>query len=564
MKALLKILSVALVLVVLGSVASSCFAPAVGNSDTTAGTTPGATAPSDPTSAPESTTTPNETTAPETTIPETTVPETTVPETTVPETTVPETTVPETTVPETTVPETTVPETTVPETTKAETTIPVTTKPETTKPATTTKPVTTENVQNPIVPNAKKALTIAGTSVSKFSIIYSEDDIQAAKVFALRLKQLIKDVFGVDVNVLKDTTAATAYEIIIGKTDRGVQGASNTSFTLACSKGKLYFASPYSVGYEHMFNYFEELYTDTKGAFAYKNSYYYSQKLSDVLSSGSEHVLKKTGIRVMWNNVWWIDDTNAPFSLRCPLLIDVYRDYMPDVIGFQEYENGIRSVMHPMMLEIGYLEVPYTENRDPGQTLITPVYYNPNTVKLINSGFIHLKTVPGDSGKAVGWGLFEDKKTGKQFAYASTHFVNGDGENRTPGTRVEHAKDAASLMKTIGDRYNVPVIFGGDLNCQKSSDPIKTIQSYGFEFIYDFAKNSDKGATHHAYPKFDLSTGLCSYYDCPLPNVLNAIDHIFTYNHSNKVTYNVYAVIEDYFALAGTDHCPIIVDFTLK
>ena len=302
MKALLKILSVVLALVILGSVASSCIAPAVGNSDTTAGTTPGVTAPSTSPSAPESTT------SPETTVPETTVPETTVPETTVPETTVPETTVPETTVPETTVPETTVPETTKPVTTKPETTKPVTTKP------VTTKPVTTENVQNPVVPNAKKALTIAGTSVSKFSIIYSEDDIYATKIFALRLKQLIKDVFGVDINVLKDTTTTTDNEIIIGTTNRGVQGASNTSFTLACAKGKLYFASPYSVGYEHMFNYFEELYTETKGAFAYKNSYYYSKKLSSVLTDGSEHVLKKTGIRVMWNNVWWIDDKKAPFS----------------------------------------------------------------------------------------------------------------------------------------------------------------------------------------------------------------------------------------------------------
>ena len=312
-----------------------------------------------------------------------------------------------------------------------------------------------------------------------------------------------------------------------------------------------------------MFNYLEELYTETKGAFSYKNSYYYSEKLADVLTSGSENVLKKTGIRAMWNNVWYKNEKTAPLSLRCPLLADVYRDYMPDVLGFQEYDKRVRNIMHPLLLEMGYVEVPYTENRDPKTAIVTPIYYNPETLTLINSGFIHLKAVTGDTGKSLGWGVFEVKKTGKRFAFASAHLANSTGETNVPGTRVEHAKDASSLMQSIGDRYNVPVLLGGDFNCNAKSDALATVRSYGFEFLKDIAKKAEKTSTYHSYPKFDLNTGLCTFYDYPLPSHNIAIDHVFGYNNS-KVTYNVYAIIEDYFALAGTDHCPLLVDFTLK
>ena len=473
------------------------------------------------------------------------------------------TTAPGTIAPETTVPETTLPETTVPETTVSETTKLVTTKPETTKPVTTAKPVTTENVQNPIVPNAKKTLSIAGVSASEFRIVYSDNDMHGAKIFALRLKQLIKSVFGVDVTVVSDNASAISNEIVIGNTNRGVQGASNIAYTLACSEGKLYFASPYSVGYEYMFNYFEELYTDTKGAFAYKNSYYFSKKLSSVLDYGSENVLQKTGnVRIMYNNIWVHDVASAPQALRAKQLVDVYRDYAPDILCLQEWDGNMRAYTTPMIISIGYSQVEFAENSTPSVNICTPIFYNAKTIKIVNSGFWFLDgNVYNSTG--VAWALVEIKATKKQFIVATTHYAWVEDSDQANALRIRNANDTVNCISTLINRYNVPVVIGGDFNTSSSGEPYKILTNKGFTHVKDLAQNKTGVGTHHDYPTFDLSTGVCNNYFYPLPNSASALDHAFVYNQG-KMKFNTYAIIEDYLALASTDHCPILVDITLK
>ena len=64
-------------------------------------------------------------------------------------------------------------------------------------------------------------------------------------------------------------------------------------------------------------------------------------------------------------------------------------------------------------------------------------------------------------------------------------------------------------------------------------------------------------------PVFDTNTKLCESYYFPKGGNDVAIDHIFAYNYTG-VTFNVYDVVTDPFALATSDHCPLFVDFTLN
>ena len=134
-------------------------------------------------------------------------------------------------------------------------------------------------------------------------------------------------------------------------------------------------------------------------------------------------------------------------------------------------------------------------------------------------------------------------------------------EVRQSVERVEANREA---MKALSVKYDAPVIIGGDYNCNLSSDPLKIIlQENKFVEAENLATKTEFGGTHHSYPTFNTEVGYADKYYPAGGTYKTAIDHIFIYNES-KLNVHLYDVIEDYFALASSDHCPMITDITLK
>lgn len=410
---------------------------------------------------------------------------------------------------------------------------------------------------------------VNGKAINEFKIVYSESDIYAAKVFAYRLRKLLLNEYGHNVEVVDDSVSATDNEIVIGNTNRGTRGESDTAFSLVAEGGKLYIASPKSVGYEHVYSTVEE---DLKNGVEYADGYSFAKELSEVLSDGSENAISKSGdMRIMFNNVWIFEkhpfnsDTPeliAPVPFRARQLADVYRDYKPAILGLQEWGDyphntvKVREEMKPLVDALGYKEI-YSNN-----SVQLALYYDPTAVSVTSYG-LHQFT-EGDKTRGVLWGVFKDKVTKNSFICASTHFAWHPDRETAIKNRVIHANQTVQLFKYLYEMYKLPIIIGGDYNCFGKSDPIQVLEEAGLVNVVHLAKNAAAQRSHHPYPHYN-STEDCVpekvFY--PSGSYLEGLDHTFVY-HGDSIQFETQAIIKDWFAVASSDHCPVLVDFSFK
>ena len=281
---------------------------------------------------------------------------------------------------------------------------------------------------------------------------------------------------------------------------------------------------------------------------------------------------------------------DVPTDKRNPLQAAMVGEYLPDVIGCQEFNgskrgdylrsNEDRARTNPdgkldeLLEKIGYKESiprdvkvhPYYNN--------TPLFYNTKTTKLIKSAYYWYEHQiddenmnncgAGDCGsKSATWGVFEDKKTGKKYIVVSTHMCT-----RSNGVRGLQAIEIVDLITGLVEKYNAPVFFGGDFN----GLPHHANYTY---FVSDKANYTDVALngvakefasitrTHHTYPLYfkELDLELIDPNDNTRES-LECIDHIMMTNADN-VEVNVYGVVVDECSMSGSDHYPIFADVNL-
>lgn len=286
---------------------------------------------------------------------------------------------------------------------------------------------------------------------------------------------------------------------------------------------------------------------------------------------------------------------DVPSDKRCPLEAEMVKQYMPDVLGCQEFNNTKRgdfnvssssnfnlgmstnpnAHLDAMFAKLGYKETiprdvgvhPYFNN--------TPLFYNTKTTKLIKSAYFWYKNQideenfnncgAGDcASKSATWGVFEDKKTGKRYIVISTHMCT-----RSNGVRGKQAVEIVDFIRELVAKYECPVFLGGDFNGLPKHANYIYFTSEGVDYI-DVALNgvakefASITKTHHGpYPLYNPEL------DLELPDVndntgegLECIDHIMMTNADN-VEVNVYGVVVDECSMSGSDHYPIFADFNL-
>ena len=408
-------------------------------------------------------------------------------------------------------------------------------------------------------------LTIGNTPIYNYSVVYSKDGSNAVKVVAEKLIKLIYSFTGYELPLVGDTKDPTGHEIIIGNTDRtSPSDPSNGAFSVVCANDNLYLKASHTIGYDFLYTYIQRKLSNTlTDTLTFENGFTYEESFASSLLGGTENMLNKGGsVRVMFHNVLIHDRPTAPTTWRAKYALDVYRDYAPDVIGLQEMQGSVRTAISSGLRKIGYKEVDYTETNSNFSFYEDPVFYNPETLKLINSGAYRLNETH-DTNKSIGWALFEEKATGKQFLVASTHYTWLEDDSLANDLRIQNAQTTVQLLQQLANRYNVPIILGGDFNSRVGNYPITVLTQSGFNDVENLAEKTENSNTHHQEPVFDTETKLCKDYFAPVGGYESAIDHIFSYN-GNNVTFNTYDVVTDPFALASSDHCPTLVDFTLK
>ncbi len=402
---------------------------------------------------------------------------------------------------------------------------------------------------------------IGSEDASKFTVVYSNNDLVAAKVFAKKLANLITDRYGFKISSTDDSEKASPYEIVVGSTNRGNVTPAKNCGSITYKDGKMYISCDISAGYDYLYSYMDKefLYGDRKLKFDQTKNL--NVELSTLFTGGTENILERHGsIRILLNNIWSGAD-NA--ILRANQLKEVYKDYAPDVIGLQEFSGSVKTQLKNNILSLGYKEIPYHE-KNYNYAVQTPIFYNPKTLKVIDSGFWKYNDEAGDKSKSVAWCLFEQISTGKRIIVGSTHFMWTSpalGSDLANLARTVDATEMCELLIKLSKKYNAPVIVGGDFNCNINSQPAGIIKQNGFVDIENLATKTELGGTHHSYPSF--ADGICTSYSSAGGTYETAIDHIFAYNQS-MMDIGLYDVVEDFLALASSDHCPMITDVTLK
>jgi len=253
-----------------------------------------------------------------------------------------------------------------------------------------------------------------------------------------------------------------------------------------------------------------------------------------------------------------------------------------DVILLQEMSEGgnnvnkdyyMHSYLDPRLEAKGYTQVNATVGSFPTGTSssnfagvnYTPIWYNANTVTLVNSGhqfYTSVGTNPDgmlSSSKSFTWALFREIATGKQFIAVSTHFT-WHGTASTANTLK--IQDAGELVKRLGElyaQYNAPIVLGGDFNCSKNSDPYNVIVNDAGAKLENARNNNavtknGTYATGHTYVP-GTSVALPSGEGAP-------IDHMFVSETGLDVKQYM-TIITDEFTQA-TDHVPLLIDFTIN
>ena len=406
---------------------------------------------------------------------------------------------------------------------------------------------------------------IGTVSLREFCIVYNANGLYSEELFSIKLKHIFQNQTGYIYNIYKDTSKEAqnaAHKIVVGKTQFSTDvNLTGFEYSININGGNIYLAAASLEGYDAMYDTIVSNVVGTGEAglgatFSYKGKAMVDETTATLKGENT------SDIRIMFNNILGnCNDTTHPVVYRTKSVTEMLTSYHPDVLGLQECSPKSRNTNIVAILErYGYKEVSAKATNSNGNNY-TPLFYNPKTVKVIECGYDYYEGSFNDGGsKSITWAVFEVIATGKKFAACSTHFFY---QSEAAEGRVENAKTIAARCKAIYDKYNCPVIMGGDLNTKLSTEPINYLKGSGLIDIRANSTEWSKIKGHHTYPEFSEALGYYDVYYSPNSSYGDSIDHAFCYGNES-VTFDRYHVVTEPFALMSSDHCPIIVDFTFK
>ena len=385
--------------------------------------------------------------------------------------------------------------------------------------------------------------------LSGYTVVYPDGNA-TVKSYAERLATRIERQLGITLPVVSDASAEQACEIVIGNTAR-------------MSGGELYADVK---GHEYCLRVFEKkLYIGAQTDFAladgmdafirkdltsspYSNAFNFLADHYDIrpayYTDSDAELYEGTDLRIMsWNMLTELWNDKIPVDVRDEKAAAAIMYYAPDVVGMQEITPTWYDTLENML---GDTYAFVTRKNQNGSISYNGLFYNKETVKLVEHGVTNY-SVGASTMRLYTWGLFERISDGERFVVSSTHWDTGSYPDRI----AVQAKEMATLVKGMVEKYGVPVFNTGDYNCREDVPSFYNfLLDSGFKDARGIAKNiGSEGATYHSPP---LGTA---------PGSGGAIDHI-TVSPDVEVMY--YTRVIDSQVLDASDHCPIYIDVSLK
>ncbi|MBR6726088.1 MAG: hypothetical protein IKL81_03780 [Clostridia bacterium] len=391
--------------------------------------------------------------------------------------------------------------------------------------------------------------TLAGNDLGDYSIFVPKDADYLAADFANKLQQLFIDNTGYYLPITSDKKSNV---ISISYRD----SITDWGYTLA--DGKINCTAHGMFGFEALYDMLDSEFEGKSGDLTYENGW---ELKVDPSMIKDEEIVRSAIIdgdfRIMFHNVLSIRDVIN----RDELSASIYLTYLPDVIGFQEVASIIRESDWFDLIAHKYSEVAVNATNVSRNNYV-PIFYRHDKFELIDSGWKQYNDGSGDETKGLTWAVFSDIETQIEFAVVNTHFF-WTGDEAGNSARIIDAEELLQAVKSIKEKYNVPVIIGGDLNCSISSEPLQNLLKGGLLNAHDNAsvyKTTSGG--YHAYPGVDPSTGLYAPADEPKGDYSRAIDHVYYFGDDTEI--RVFDYIIHPVSLAASDHSPVYVDVKIN
>ncbi len=276
-------------------------------------------------------------------------------------------------------------------------------------------------------------------------------------------------------------------------------------------------------------------------------------------------------LRIMSNNVWccgknqpWWEERGLDCSsaARSPEFAKLYKETMPDLIGWQEGDAYFRKLVIPAMTELGI-------NYDIIPAGCTSILYNKATLELRESHFvIYPDNVPGYEGvfnnvntKSYCIGVFKVKKSGKHIIFGTTHlwWKSGNPEKSSYYPYSNEAREyqinlMLDQLEALREKYDCPAIAVGDLNDVYDSLAVKAAFARGYRHAHDIATDyaDDRNGHHYCFPNgYEM-------YENPKP-FEEGIDHILVKGEPDGFVKRFERFTPDYY-MPLSDHFPAFID----
>lgn len=428
----------------------------------------------------------------------------------------------------------------------------------------------------PVAPS----FNVNGSKLKDFGIVY-ESGSTYAEYTAYVLQRAILEKVGYSLEVYSDEDFESDKEILVGMTSRTDGSISEDAFAVKVQENKLCVMFKDLIGYEQAVDYVRD---ELLGGSVSELKADFSKEidLTKTLTGSERSILGNEGdVRIITTNIYQAYDF---YTERMKFLNMVYSEYAPDVIllqeaGYVSWSKSETKSIHALLAANGYETVlgnagEVRRNHDDiggdGTTdkhNATPLVYNKKTLELVDSGY-HIYSLENNGhSKSFTWGVFRVKATGKLFIAFSTHFMytpDADQAEYYDNVRVQNAVELAEKIKSLTEEYDCPAFGGGDINGYITSKHCKKLMDEGFVHVRDIADVTD---TH---------IGTCSPDDIPdtetgfffdnltEAHVAGEIDLLFAYGEESDYRILVHDILIHDFAVAASDHTPVLIDIKLN
>lgn len=329
----------------------------------------------------------------------------------------------------------------------------------------------TEKPTETDAPDTREPNIVFSEDFGKYSVIVDDSADSELKTLAKNLTDTLNSCWKVTATLVTDkNTEASAYEILVGATDR----PETATFREKLKDGECGFGV---VGRKIVILGSEDQYTE-KAVVLFANFMLLDKDTSvkKYMSEKNTHIVDATNmISVMSYNVKVGNSDNNPAGVSTMI-----RNYMPDLLGVQEADGEWMSVLNNRLSKNGYAYVGIGRDSD-GKGERSAIFYRADKLELIESKTLWLSATPDVVSKVEGalcnrivtMATFKRVSDGKVFTHANTHLDHSNSDVRS--------QQVTYLDRYIKEFTDGEFIVTGDFNFQPDNRVYAQMMTLGYE-----------------------------------------------------------------------------------